>query len=228
MVEGEAVRFGVSPSEAWRFTALVELGSNYAPPAAARQWLEKIGVSVPGTAEPPDYPDDGVAPAIRKAVLAGPAGIMTPAMQQAALLAIHRGAAGAPLSDSGRAQDRAAVPVMAAAIAPHLASMTDAQRVLVAKTLLDDALKQGWVRIDPAARIPKANGKGSDARRGLVVEWGTTPWPTPTATTATLPQRDEVVPVSTCGPSLEGHRNVVLGGVGDDAVQVSRPTQTID
>ncbi len=218
MTEGEAPKLGVLPSDAWRFSRLAELGSNYAPPTAAQLWLERISVTVPGTAELPDYPDDGTAPVTCKATLAGPAGLVRPAMQLAALRAIHGGVAGVPLSDHPRAKDRAALPVIAAALAPHLPALSEPQRQAVARQVLADSIHQGWIRVDPAARVPRLGGNGSDARRGLRVEWPATPWPDATASTATSPHHIAVDTVGEAGALSRGHRNVALGGVGGVAV----------
>jgi hypothetical protein len=231
MNDTEAPKHGVLPSNARHYIAVTELGNNYAPASSDKIWIEKLGVKVPGTAEPPDYPDDDEPVAVRLAALSRLSELITNGMRHAALQAIHSGVNGAPLSDSPQAKVRHAAPVIAAALADHLHGQTDPQQLVVAKAVLDDVTGRGWVRVDPAARIPKPSGNGSDGGRGFVVEWQLTPWRNQTAdeSAANTTRPTEVTEVTlrsssvdrvtgTTGDPSGGHRSSPLESVRTTSV----------
>ena len=55
MTKDDASKFGVLPSESWRFFRLITSKANLAPPAGDADWYKFESVALPN-AQPPDYP----------------------------------------------------------------------------------------------------------------------------------------------------------------------------
>jgi hypothetical protein len=225
MTEKEASRLGIPPDQAWRYFTITGLGSNHAPSQGDVVWLERRGVTILGTAEPPDYPEDEVAVAVCRATISAPGEVINDAMRLTVLRAIDAGADGMPLSDHHSAGSRKAQPIITSAIAVHTTGLSEAQREAIAGELLPDLLKREWVRRDPNVRVPKFDKKGSKnghkLMSGLVVDWNRTPW----ASNTRHPDHPGITPMDqgdqgeahTTHPSVH-HPDDALGGVGVSGV----------
>jgi hypothetical protein len=225
MTEKEALRLGIPPDQAWRYFTITGLGSNHAPSQGDVVWLERGGVTIPGTAEPPDYPEDEVAVAVRRATISAPGEVINDAMRLTVLRAIDAGADGMQLSDHCSAGARKAQPIVAAALAGHTTGLSEVQLGAVADALLADLIERAWVRRDSNVRVPKFDRKGNrngyKRMNGLVVNWNRTPWPSKTH----HPDHSDITPMEqgdrgeapTTHP-LVHHPNDALGGVGGSGV----------
>jgi hypothetical protein len=166
MTEAEAPKMGVLPSQSGNFVGLHGMATNLTAAAADVTWFARESVPIPGTAQPPEYPDDDHWPALRLWTPGTVAALLTPAALDAARNAIAAAAGQQQwLSPNRQAGDRWAVPVVAAAIE---AAMPGGGSPTLAQAAIDALVAGGTVGV-AKVRVPKAGGGGANMRDGYII-----------------------------------------------------------
>lgn len=159
--DSEAARLGIPPWHCASVFRLISTKANLAPPAAEDRCFRLISVQLPNAA-PPCYPEGDKVQVVEPFSLKTLATAFDPSMLAAVLNAIRQ--SNPPLSPSPRAQQRNALPVIVAAMAPYRdgrATESDA------KAVLEHLKKTGRVT-ECSMPIRRASGKGADVRHALV------------------------------------------------------------
>jgi hypothetical protein len=172
--EGDAVKIGVAPWDARSIFRIIGTKQNLSPPDFNDRWFRLVSIDMPN-AQPPIYPYGDRVGVVEPFVPNPLAPVFPQPVISAALTAIAN--ANPPLSPSGRGTG--AVPVIAAAIAPHRGgTVSDTE----AKAVLDYLKRIGKVVIQPV-QVPR-QGRGAYTRNGLTVVGPAVP-PAPAASQVT-------------------------------------------
>jgi hypothetical protein len=172
--EAEATNVGVTPAEAWRHVYLQPTKSNLAPPGD-RAWYKLESVTLPNADPARGYPTGDNMQVMVPWVPGTRGDIFSDAVWRTVLDTIASGAPAGPFSPSGQKGGRNYTQAVASAVAPFFPNNGDAEHL--AKQAVKELIGRGWVR-DEEVRVPRGSGKGGGPlkRKGLLVDWGATPW----------------------------------------------------
>jgi hypothetical protein len=186
MVEDEAKKFGVLPSERFRYFKVVDAKSNLAPRSADSPWYQLHSVELPNP-EPPIYPHGDNVQAISRVNLSllnnAPAAGDDLNVRRALFDLVARGkiinGQSFPYSPSiaGAKNDRAlladAMAVVVKATAPRRWATSDLEAVT--KRTIDKMETEGWIAVGDMKELMSEPGRFRKGR-GLTVDRARTPW----------------------------------------------------
>jgi hypothetical protein len=174
MTKDEAKKFvGVMESQLWRYIRIIDAKTNLAPPSSDTQWYQLISYTL-SNPEPPIYPHGDRVQVVAKLdpqqLNASPVGSgVDNAAKRAILAAAHQ--ANPPFSPSAKGgSDRYITPKVldpvrkATGLAWHDRDLTKH-----VDSLIKEMIERKWLRVEDVK-------VGRNTRKGLVVNWGLTPW----------------------------------------------------
>ena len=161
LAEADAGKVGVAPWEARSIFRIVGTKQNLSPPDATVDWVRLKSIDMPN-AEPPVYPHGDCVAVVERFIPnltnpAFPALVITAALQAIRI-------ANPLLSPHSRVAGTGAVPVIAAAIAPHRGGHASN---VEAKAVLEYLMRSGQVASQPV-QVSRP-GRGPYTRNGLIV-----------------------------------------------------------
>lgn len=166
-----AQSLGIMPGDQWRYREVVNTKANLAP---IQDGLIFEIVSVGMGNGTPGFPDeDKVAVAVHYVPPPPGTSRFSRQLERDILTVIAQGVGGQPLSPTAKGA-RAHHTICAAAVASHHPNKSQIECEAIAKVVVADLLKMGWVeRIDTTTA--KASG-GKNPAKGLSVRWSKTLW----------------------------------------------------
>jgi hypothetical protein len=188
MTEKEAPKFGVLPSDRFRYFKLVDAKSNLAPRSADSPWYQLHSVELPNP-EPPIYPFGDSVQAITRVnlpLLNNAAAVAEDhKIRRAILDLVHRGKTVDgqlyPYSPSlaGAENQRAlladAMAAAASATAPQQWKSNDLE--MLTERAIKDMKAESWLITDKVEELKPEAASRFRRARGLAVDWTKTPWP---------------------------------------------------
>jgi hypothetical protein len=181
MTKDDANKFGVLPSESWRYFRLITSKANLAPPASDTDWYKFESVTLPN-AQLPEYPTGDNVQAVVRVNLSPIVRKSDPDEQKLRRVILDVVDAGKIIrgqrvpyspSKSGASNGRALLPdAVAAAKGASLSRTWDPTDLEVVVERIIDALKKEGALVNEAIKSGPHR-----QRQGLSVDWSCTPWP---------------------------------------------------
>jgi hypothetical protein len=181
MTKDDANKFGVLPSDSWRYFRLITSKANLAPPAGDTDWYKFESITLPN-AQPPDYPTGDNVQAVVRVSLSAVLRKADPDEQKIRRVILDVVDAGKIVggqrvpyspSKSGASNARSLLPdAVAAAKRASLSRTWDPRDLEVVVGRIIDALTKEGALVTEEIKSGKFR-----QRQGLSVEWSCTPWP---------------------------------------------------
>ncbi len=169
--EKRAQTLGIMPGDEWRYREVVNTKANLAPLQDGLIFeIVSVGMGN-GTSDFPD--EDKVAVAVHYAPPPPGTSRFSRQLERDVLAAIANGTNGQPLSPTSKGS-RAYNNICACAVASHYPTKSMQEHESIAKAVVADLLKLGWIEIIHTTTV-KASG-GTNPAKGLRVLWSSTPW----------------------------------------------------
>lgn len=166
-----AQTLGIMPGDERRYREVVNTKANLAP---IQDGLIFEIVSIGMGNGTPDFPDeDKVAVAVHYVPPPPGTSRFSQQLERDVLVAIANGINGQPLSPTSKGA-RAHHIVCAGAVAPHHPSKSQDEWEAIAKAVVTDLLRLGWVKTIQTTTSKSSGGK--NPAKGLLVLWSNTPW----------------------------------------------------
>jgi hypothetical protein len=221
----EAQAMGKPPSATKDMLVLLHSKANLSRPEDAI-YLELVSVELPN-ASPPLYPNGdkvGVATRLQPGTALG---LFSPAIVQAALAQIAKGTtSGLPYKASGRRGEQDYKPDLAAILAADFPQDDQAAREQMAKTLVENLIKDGRLTISRET-LPRIGGGKGGGKQADVLRVTRTMLPLGTGApqgTTSLPEQLSALIYGPSVPTLGG-TDLPQGGVGEISAPSTQPPE---